>query len=248
MLPTTKLYRLDLQFIADNCLDRKLWGKKWNIFQYDKVSIDLFILNIDIEDGKLRLGIKMSTTDHGSFGSHGFFSRGDVVIPLDKGKQNMLNAKRQVVSAIRSRVLSYEYHIASKYIGYKRAESYDEAVREEARRRAIKLLDEEEITNDDIRAAYIDACKDRVSTSRASEFLSTSARITRPHYYLMLEAYFYPEDKKRYESALLETKVNVKERKYLEYIEEMTEYIKAVRNDEDEEYISEIEMDFEDIR
>ena len=247
MLPSVKLYKLDLQFIADNCLNKKLWGKKWRIFEYDKITVDLALDSIDIANNKIRLSITVNTKDRGKYQSTSFFNRGDVTIPLDKGQQNMENALRQVVGAIGSNVIAYERAIASRYVGYERASEYDNMVDEEAGRRAESILDEEGITNDEIREAYIESCKDKVNSCRASDFLSESKYIVRPHYYLMLAAYFYPGNDKKYQDALRKTNTNIDTEKYSEYKENMKEFIKAVHEDNTEEYISEMDMDFDKI-
>ena len=247
MLPSTKLYRLDLQFIADNCLLKNLWGKKWVIFQYDKVTVELYLSKIDINENKLYLDITLHTTDHGKYGS-GWYSRGDIVIPLDKAQQNMDNALRQVVSIIKHKLINYEYDIARKYAGYKRARDLDDRIKEEATKRAIALLDAEAITNEDIRDAYIAACRDKVSTTYAGDFLSQSKGVVRPQYYLMLAAYFYPSDDKKYAEMLDFTKANRKTKWYQDYKDNVKEYLEAIYNDTVDEYITNMDMDLDEIK
>lgn len=241
MLPSEKIYRLDLQYIADNALNRALWGKKWCIFQYDKVSVYLSLATIDIHNNKLRLSIDLKT-EHGTYKSYGF-NPYDVVIPLQRKEQNMTNALRQIVSTIRRRIITYEQDIAKGYVGYQRAKDLDNLRRDEAHKRAIATLDELNITHDGIRDAYIDACLDAAEAYSAASFLENSKYITRPHYYLMLTAYFYPDNHELYKETLKLTHLDKKQRRAQKYREDILEYLQALHNDNVEQYIGEMCMD-----
>ena len=238
MLPTTKLYKLDLQFIVDNCLNQKLWPKRWLIFEYDKISVVLFIKEIDVEGGKLRLQLRMQTKDKGSFNSHTY-----ILIPLKKSEQNMDNALRQITGGINSLVQDYELHIAQSYKGYERASDLDDLMRTEAQERAIRLLDAEGITNEEIRIAYIDSCRYQVDQNYSGNFLTECLYKTRPQYYLMIAAYFYPENKTTYQNALDKTGINQKTKRFKKYREDMLAFIKAIYNDTVDDYIELLPME-----
>ena len=45
---SNKIVKFDFNFILDNYLNKKLWGKKWTIFEYDKMTVTLELYRIDI--------------------------------------------------------------------------------------------------------------------------------------------------------------------------------------------------------
>ena len=49
---TTKVYKVDFKKLIDNALNRIYWGKKWVIFNYDKVKIYMELSSINITDNK----------------------------------------------------------------------------------------------------------------------------------------------------------------------------------------------------
>ena len=50
---STKLYKLNFRELIDNATNRAYWTKKWEIFQYDGISITFILDSIDITGNKL---------------------------------------------------------------------------------------------------------------------------------------------------------------------------------------------------
>lgn len=243
MLPTTKIFRLDFKYLIDNALNRKLWGKKWVVFQYDKVTISMRLTNIDIDNNKLMVQLSLAAYDYTTHSPY----QGRVTLPLEESHHNFIAIKKSFVGAVRSLITLYEDEIIRRSRGYKRADAFDDALQDEAERRAISILDEQGITHEDIRDAYIDACRSKAYRGHSSTLLSTYRYKTRPHYYLMVAAFFYPEDKEAYETAEKLVDVESVTPKYRHLIEGIDEYIKAVYGEYEDEYLEDIDLDLEQI-
>lgn len=240
---TTKVYKVDFKKLIDNALNRIYWGKKWVIFNYDKVKIYMELTSINITDNKLYLGISMESDK--LITSSKFNT---ITLPLQKSHFNELALKRSLVGNIEKLLKDYEKVILRTYQGYLRSQEYDSLIEEEAERRAKDLLDSEGITNEAIREAYIASVVDNNYKAETYSFLSSGMYKTRPHYYLMLSAFFFPNNKEYYEKMELKTSINKKTKRYLLVSEDVKEYIKAVRNDEEYEYFEELDMDLEEIK
>lgn len=243
MLPTTKIYKLDFKFLIDNALNRKLWGKKWVVFQYDKVTISMRLSSIDIENNKLFLQLSLASYDYTSTNSY----RGRVTLPLQESHHNFIAIKKSFVGGVRNLITEYEESIIRRSHGYKRADAFDDSLQDEAERRAISILDDQGITHEDIRDAYIEACRNKAYRGHSSTLLGTYKFKTRPHYYLMIAAFFYPNNKEAYETATKLVDAESLTPKYKDLIEGIDEYIKAVYGDYESEYLEELDLDLEQI-
>ena len=150
---STKVSRLDLNFILDNCFKPSLWDKIWTIFVYDGYKITFEIFGIDTKSKKVNYSLKLyqpkkSWSNQTTSDSINFQKEHRNLDVIQKG--------------INGRILRWlieweERNLIKETNAYKEASDYEEQLERIAKEKAKDLLDELSITNDDIREAYIDS-------------------------------------------------------------------------------------------
>ena len=57
---STKLYKLDFKELVNNATNKAYWNKKWEIFNYDGMSVEFFLESINIVHNKLNGKIRLT--------------------------------------------------------------------------------------------------------------------------------------------------------------------------------------------
>jgi len=60
---SNKIVKFDFNFILDNYLNKKLWGKKWTIFEYDKMTVTLELYRINIIKSRVDIILRFNHDD-----------------------------------------------------------------------------------------------------------------------------------------------------------------------------------------
>jgi len=157
-LPIIKVYDVDYSFIIKNYLNPEMWTKKWTLFYYKIFVVDLIISSIYCYDD--RVDFKVTITDKEDYKYKGegiFFSNTTstwVSYKLSIDNIDILKAK--IATAIETLIEDLERKLIKLSTTYKEMESMER--REEERLTAIakNFLDDENVTNSDIREAYIE--------------------------------------------------------------------------------------------
>ena len=155
-----KVYDIDYSFIIKNYLDPKLWEKEWTLFIYKKFIITLRLKYIYVYNKKITFEIKV--TDNNSKSWNRSVTR-EIDYSLNVDNINILK------KAINKLILNAIREIENKlYIT--KTDEYDKLLelQEQERYRltdiANDFLDENDITNENIREAYIEAYVDNTET------------------------------------------------------------------------------------
>lgn len=146
MLPTLKVYEIDYSWIISNYLDKELWDKKWNLFIFKDNVFTLNLYNIDVKNKQIRFEVRHNKQE---------WNCEYVNYPLS-GAMSIDILKRQINGAIWQLIKYYEEKLIKNSDGYESIlnSKYDEE--EFLTTVAEKFLDDNDVTNKEIRNVYID--------------------------------------------------------------------------------------------
>jgi hypothetical protein len=157
---STKVTKLDLDFILDNCFKPALWDKQWTIFNYDGYVITFEVASIDTKRKSVRCFLKLLAPQK----SYGPSWSED--INFQKDHRNLGVIQKGINGSIfRWLIRMEEAGEIMKTTAYKEAKDYEDQLKGLAKEKAEALLDELNISNEDVREAYIDSQENKASTS-----------------------------------------------------------------------------------
>lgn len=221
---TTIMYKLDYDYIFKNFLKKELWEKEWCLFEHDDLKIIAKLSNIDIERKKVSMKIYMEDN---------YWTYSFAYFYYDEAHYNQKCFQNSINDSVISVIKEYENFKIYKTDEYKNAEIAESEQRDELRSLAEDFLDNNGISNDVVRDAYIDA------------FISENQR------YLTLDVIREYRFKKTtnmyvlYASYINDDELFEKYRPYLDEstnFEEIMEEIEQVKNDIEEGYYRDMDM------
>lgn len=199
---STKITRLDLDFILSNCFKPYLWKHTWTIFAYDGWEVKFYITRIDTRENKMWYTIELYKDGHWKSSSTYNYMN------FLEEHRNLTVLQNELNGVITKRVMEYaEQNIIRETQAYKEAKEYEDELLELAKEAAENLLDELNITNNDIRDAYIDSQTSNAETSEYTTRILTLYRGTKLTK-LYLAYCLFADDKKRYEDYKKIAKAN----------------------------------------
>ena len=159
-LPAIKVYDIDYSFIIKNYLNPEMWQKTWTLFQYKTFVITLQLTYINCQDEKITLRVKIK--DNSSEHKYAFDwgrnldkdANDDVYYSLKINNLNFLknSVENSVFNAI-ERLEKYNILASKDYLDLKEMYSNE---KESLKKIAEDFLDANDVSNKDIREAYID--------------------------------------------------------------------------------------------
>lgn len=223
-----KVYDIDYSFIINNYLDKKLWDKEWNLFVYKNFIFKIRLSSIDTRDKEISFDVLL---DHAGSEREECFS-----YSLMNGNIKIL--KKQIngcVFRLIERCEEYDYIREEEgYLTIKNGADEEENM---LRGIAESFLDEEGVTNRDIRDVYIDNYID--NNRKTDTYLLNYCDGRR--YKVLSDLYLLYaqvcEDEDRYQTYLSKIK---NENNFENVIVEVKEYLKKIQ-EEDEELIIEFQ-------
>lgn len=150
---STKLYKLDFKDLIDNATNRTYWTKKWTIFEYNGLRIEFTLDSIEIADNKLIGKLELNGKEH-----RGYWRNPTILItiPLEEDNFNELALNRELVGKIDYLYLDLgerDLKISDEYFDLKEIEDdFNNKLQEIAE----DFLDSQDVSNENIRDAYID--------------------------------------------------------------------------------------------
>ncbi len=152
MLPEVKVYKIDYDFIIKNYLDKNLWKKVWNLFVYKEHIFTLNLYQIDTKNDKIVFEIhKNNYSDY-------------ELVYYDLKNTSIKILIQQINGAIFRVMCSYEENEIRKTDGYITLLNAQDEERDQLRDIATSFLDDHDVSNENVREAYIDAYIDKVET------------------------------------------------------------------------------------
>ena len=228
-LPAIKVYDIDYSFIIKNYLNPEMWQKTWTLFQYKTFVITLQLTYINCQDEKITLRVKIK--DNSSEHKYAFDwgrnvdkdANDDVYYSLKINNLNFLknSVENSVFNAI-ERLERYNILASKDYLDLKEMYSNE---KDSLKKIAEDFLDANDVSNEDIREAYIDTYVSNNTQLDAylTRMIDRKQHLVFPDLYLVF-ANATRNDKtvKKWEKILAENN-NIEELKteILEYLEYM---------------------------
>lgn len=147
MLPIPKVYKVDYEFLIKNYLDPSLWKRTWTIYVYKDNIFTICLSSIDCNDMSVYFKIRYNKLE--------FWQSRSIEYPLN-GEMSIDILMRKINGTIWNLMCDYEEKLITKSDGYKRIASQISEEKDILREIAEEFLDDNNVTNDSIREAYID--------------------------------------------------------------------------------------------
>ena len=234
-----KVYDIDYSFIIKNYLNEKLWEKEWTIFIYKTFVITLSLSSIDVRNKKIFFEVKI--TDNGQEFSNIYGKRSMKEFSYNLSIENINILKKTLNLTIFELIqkIELEFYIQKTDRYFELTEMRD-TEQQKLQEIAEDFLDDEGVTNDEIREAYIEYYIDK----NEKVWDLRNQYESQMRYNMLTELYFIflkvTNDNERYklvESYVSESRLN----EVLEEIKEYEEYMETEEFQEEmESYLEEI--------
>ena len=151
MLPAIKVWKMDYSFIIKNYLNPALWQKTWTLFEYKDFVITIKLTKIETEN--MRIVFRLNLRDNSRPNTWG--DQEDVSYSL-KGSSIKFLIKN--INGAIFRMISYHErnHVLEDLPVYIDAKQQGDIEIEKLTVLASEFLDDEGVTNEEIREAYLD--------------------------------------------------------------------------------------------
>lgn len=159
-LPAIKVYDIDYSFIIKNYLNPEMWQKTWTLFQYKTFVVTLQLTYINCQDEKitLRVKIKDNSSEHEYAYDWGKNldkeASDDVYYSLKINDLKFL--KNSVENSVFDAIEKLEIYNIIASEDYQNLKEMYSNEQDSLRKIAEDFLDANDVSNEDIREAYID--------------------------------------------------------------------------------------------
>lgn len=223
-----KQYEIDYSFIIKNYLDRELWNKEWTLFVYDDFVFSLQLYEINTQMNSITFEISLKSKDYNNY----------TFITYHQNQSNINVLKKQINGAIFDLIKSCEEKYIRNEEGYKLIQDAETEEEEMLTEIAEEFLDDNGVSNEDIREVYID---NYVSNNKKT-YTYLSNYVQGRKYQLLSDLYLIytkaANDDYRYKMIINSIKNNDN---YMEILEKANKYLNKLQNDEERE---ELEVEF----
>lgn len=191
---STQVVKLDLQTILANYKDPKFWSKKWTIIDTKQVKIIWYISYINCAENKINSVLKVSNKNikkgNKDLNHAGYWFNESVdvpAIPINNPEYTEKHFENAILGKVLELLGDIERHCTYEYAEYKEAEHLQQEMKDKLREIAEEFLDDNNVTNEAIRDAYISKY---VSDNYDASGI-TSKIIERYHYKIIPTVYLY---------------------------------------------------------
>lgn len=213
---STQIEYVNIKEILKNYKKPKYWKKHWCVFKTNNFKFVFYLSRIDIEGNAIEGRVNYISTA---------IVRGNrklcleslpwnyetITIPIANPDYKQETFERRLIGCIRSLIERLERLIIERTSDYRTAERNTNYYYDRVEELANQKLDEENITNEDIRDAYVEKCRDNASCDYCSQVLAAKSKTVLPNLYLMLFSWFdRPDDYKKMKSEILEKQSKLK--------------------------------------
>lgn len=232
-----KKYEVDYSFIIRNYLSPKMWEKVWTLFLYKNFRFTLQIDSISVYSTvkiTFRIGIQAGTYSN--------YLR----IEYDVDHPNLNVLKRQIDGSMKNLIRMYEQRLIENTSEY--GELYTAVFKEKATLKDIAndFLDENGITLEEVRDAYIDKFVD----DNWKGFTYLSSYVDNMKYKLATDLWLIYAKSTNDEYLQNNIKEHLSDTEYQENLNEIKEYVDMMKDDSSDEYTNyfdEAQSNMEDI-
>lgn len=221
-----KTYDIDYSFIIKNYLDKELWDKEWTLFVYKNFVFSLQLWEINTRSNSVTFEILLTNNDY----------KGSVFRTYYIKQSNINILKKQINGAMYDLITYCEDYYIRNEDGYKTIQEAESEEIEMLTNIAEQFLDDNGVTNKEIREVYIDnyVYNNKKTSTYLSNYMQGRKYCVLSDLYLVYTK--VSEDEKRYNSVISKIKNNDN---YMEILVEVNKYINRLHNDEEKEELIE---------
>ena len=235
-----KIYKMNYEFLVKNYLNPEMWQKEWVLFEYKEYKVTMNIWSIQTRDEQILLDIRLHYVD--DYGRKNYKER---TINFSLKIEDIGFLKRKINSAIFDLITTIEKEIVIQHTDYYL--NLLEMKKEENNRLtdiANEFLDGVNVTNENLREAYIDAYVDEYAKvpDIISDYVNSRIYKEMPDLYLTWLSCIEDDTKK--ESRIETVKKAIDDNKYQEIMKDIEEYKKYMQT---EEYTEEMQSNLEEV-
>lgn len=229
-----KTYDIDYSFIINNYLDKEMWDKTWTLLVYKNTRVELSLYQIRCKrPTTITFFIKVDTGEYSDTNS----------IDYDLENSNINVLKKQINGCIRTGIQYCERFKIQDEDGYKNIQNAEREERDMLREIAEEYLDDNGITLNDVREAYIDKYVDDNSKTYTylSNYIDGRKYITMNDLWLVFAKITNDDEL----CKIIENK-NQYDELFEEKQKEINEFIDLMNSEEDSEKYQEYIADMKD--
>lgn len=239
---STKVIQLDLNVILENYNKPKFWKKKWTIYKSKALTIITYIDRIDVKNNKIYMTVKPESEEYVDTKSHKIANTRwldtYIIIPIDRTDYTGDKFLKDLTNACMTIIRIIELKLINTYSEYENASKLVREYKDSLRSIAEDFLDENKVTNSDIREAYIEVYINRsVIPNYCYEVERNMEYTVIPQEYLMCAAFMgskgiYDDYAARCKKVRKSTKIKIwlaqQEMKTEEFVEKMKGELDAI--------------------
>ena len=195
---STHIEYIDIQDILKNYKKDAYWQKSWLVLKTHTFSFYFRLRSINVRRGLIESEIFVPATliKRGNRK----YEIGEMTkylndIPIKNSDYRQETFERNLTSNLEELIKWLEDEIIKNTSDYRMARREEEDYYERVEELAKEKLDEEGVSNEDIRDAYIDSCRSNAYVNYTSRVKETKRLTIFPNLYLMLYSWFRKHDK-----------------------------------------------------
>lgn len=244
MLLALKVFEIDYSFIIKNYLNPELWNKEWTLFVYKSFIFTLKLYSINCKDEKIAFELKLRDSlnidDYvDDWISNPNESYDHIYFSLKIDDTDFL--KRKINSSMIERIKKLEERKVKASTDYQLIQENEQKEEEKLRKIAEAFLDNNNVSNKDIREVYIDSYID--NNKQTDTYLNNM--INNFRYNVLTDFYLILGETNKDTSLIEKVKEQAKNKIELENIvQEVNEYMKYI---ETEDFKEDMESNLEEI-
>lgn len=168
---STNVVKLDLQTILNNYKKPEFWSKNWLIIDTKWLSISWHITYINCKDSKIMSEVKVTKINYKKgntvIKSLWYYPSSDCqVIPINNPEYTQDHFEKNIYNAVLRAINYVEDSITRRYKEFEDADIRDDEYIKSLKKIAEEFLNENKVSNEDIREAYIDSYVAKITEDR----------------------------------------------------------------------------------
>lgn len=235
-----KVYRMNYEFLIKNYLDRRMWERQWTLFEYKQYKVTMNIWSIMTRTEQISLDIRLHYTD-----DNGYSNYKERTISFSLKIEDITFLKRQINSAIFDLIVTVERETKiCKTEYYYNLQEMKCNEKEKLTNIAEEFLDSVNVTNDNLREAYIDAYIDEYAKvpKMISDYIESRVYQELPDLYLTWLSCLEDDPKTEIRTKEIQESFDADEyEELMKTVEEFKQYM------ETEDYTEEMQSNLEEV-
>jgi hypothetical protein len=221
---STKLVYIDYKELLENYKNPDFWGKRWTIYNYGNIKVELAINSINCQRNEIVMGLDViykgnkkrkylrhSETYIGSYYSSSGYC-GTFAVPIDHPEYSNEIFNNKVYGKVKNLILDIERTLITEFPNFKQEETRLHDLREHWKDIANEWLDDKDIEDDDIREAYISSytsvCEDKTEDYRSEIIDQNTDKVLTKELLLFASFNKKENDVEKYSKILAKSKVS----------------------------------------